>query len=517
MSPPSRLLASTAALAILLTGCGGEGDEAGIRHVLVITLDTTRADHLSCYGGSRFETPALDALADQGVRFEDCTAPAATTLSSHASLMTGTYPHRHGAVRNGFALDPGNRTLAESLREMGFWCAAVVGSSALVARTGLDQGFHHYDDAFDESISAGGNDQAQRRASSVTEAVLTHVDEVLARPGSDGARLFLFAHYFDPHAPYAPLPEFAQGAKLAVGDFDDIERAVRSHQQRVLGEPLGQQAVISGGLRPALAAPIDARPSSLDRDLAFLYGAEVVGMDREIGRLLAGLTARGILDDTLVVVTADHGETFWERGNFWNHGLWVGQSDVHVPLLVRPPRSTFSGQGRTVAEPVSGVDVAPTILDLLGATPEPEADPGRGRSLVAALDGSALPPRAVFSEATQPGPSLESGDALPWRGARKPHAARLGRWKLVAADYLSARQLFDLASDRDESVDLLADDELTPEAQSALGELDAAYGKWRDAARPLPSEFDESQVPALIGLGYAEAGGEEPEAGAKER
>jgi len=481
--PPFALLG-------LAASCG-EGGASRPRNVLLITMDTTRADHLGAYGQVRFETPALDALASEGVVFEQCSSAAATTLSSHASLMTGAYPLRHGVVRNGFSVHPSNRTLAEALSDAGFRCAAFVASSALVSATGMNQGFGVYDERLDLPASPGGNDQAQRRAGSVTDAVLAHVDEQEAA-GAEGG-LFLFAHYFDPHAPYG-----APGSG-DVGGFGDIESAVGAQQQRVLGEGPGQQAVIGGGLPAALAGPTGAVPSPADERLAALYGAEVEYMDAEIGRLLAGLASRGVLEETLVVITADHGETFWEQGNFWNHGLWVGETDVHVPLIVRGPGAA---RGARVSTPVSGVDVAPTILDAVGLAPGPGDDPGRGRSLLPALSGAEIPRRAVFSEATQPGPRLEGAEGLPWAGAAKPQAVRLGPWKLVKAPYLGVRQLFDLASDPGERRDLLADPVLTPTSRDALEDLERAHAVWVGAAAPRPSAYDPDQAEALRSLGY---------------
>ena len=488
-------------LALGSLGACGQESAPGPRHVLLVTLDTTRADHLGAYGQAQFETPALDALAAEGTVFEQCSSAAATTLSSHASLMTGTYPLRHGVARNGFSIHASNRMLAEVLGEAGFRCAAFVASSALVSSTGLDQGFEVYDERLDLPASPGGNDQAQRRAASVTSAVLGHVDEVLGADGADGAnggeRMFLFAHYFDPHAPYG-----APGSPR-VADFDDIEAAVVAQQRRHLpaaATPPGQQGVISAGLPESLARMFAPAPGAGDLELAALYGAEVEYLDAELGRLLAGLAARGVLEDTLVVITADHGETFWEQGNFWNHGLWVGQPDVHVPLLVRGPGVRRRAR---VGTPVSGVDVAPTILEAVGLSPGAQDDPGRGRSLLKALRGGALPDRAVFAEATQPGPLLEGGEGLAWPGERKPQAVRLGPWKLVVAPYLGLRQLFHLGADPGERRDLLVGD-LSAEARDALGILERAHAAWRGAASPRPSAFDPAQAEALKGLGYGD-------------
>ena len=497
MTLQDPLQATALALLAALAGCGGAEAE-GPRHVLLVTLDTTRADHLGAYGQARFETPALDALAAEGAVFEQCSSAAATTLSSHASLMSGTYPLRHGVARNGFSVDGSNRMLAESLGDAGFRCAAFVASSALVAATGLDQGFEVYDQRLDLPASPGGNDQAQRLAASVTTAVLDHLDAALAED-ADG-RHFVFAHYFDPHAPYG-----APGAGR-VADFDDIEAAVVAQQRRLVDEPPGQQGVIASGLQGPLARPLRAAPGPGDLALADLYGGEVEYLDGQVGRLLAGLAARGLLEDTLVIVTADHGETFWEQGNFWNHGLWVGQPDVHVPLIVRGPGVRA---GARVATPVSGVDVTPTILDAVGLPPGAADDPGRGRSLLGALAGAPLADRAVFSEATQPGPLLERGEDLAWSGDRKPQAVRLGPWKLVIAPYLGERQLFHLGDDPGEQRDLLRG-RLSEVQADALTDLERAHATWRAAASPRPSAFDPDQAAALRSLGYG--GGAEPDA-----
>jgi arylsulfatase A-like enzyme len=171
---------------------------------------------------------------------------------------------------------------------------------------------------------------------------------------------------------------------------------------------------------------------------------------------------------------------------------------------VRLPHAEAAGV--EVPVPVSGVDVAPTVLEAVGLTDgAAPTDPGVGRSLLGAIRGEPLGDRAVFTEATQPGPSLEKGTGLAWLGASKPQAARLGSWKLVRAPYLGLIQLFDLKSDPFENVDLMASGALAPEARAALDELELAIGLWLRAANPRPSEFDESQASALGALGYAEA------------
>ena len=503
MKSASRRPLCLALAALGCLSCGDGGEEPAIRHVLFLTLDTTRADQLGCYGNPEVKTPAIDQLSREGTRFADCTSAAATTLSSHVSLFTGTYALHHGVPRNGFVVDAANRTLPEILADNGFWCGAFLGSAALTSRTGFDQGFDHYDEAFDVPASPGGADQSQRRAASVTSAILEKVDELRGRDGGADARLFLFAQYFDPHAPYAPpADEVARyGAKFPVGDFGQIEAAVRQQQVRAGVEPVGQQGVIGGGVSEELMRGAPGVPTETGRTLARLYAGEVSSMDKEIGRLLLGLRMRGLLDDTLVVVTADHGETFWEHGNVWNHGLWVSQTDVHVPLIMRVPGA---GTGRLVTEPVSAVDVAPTVLDLLGLFEDVGAAGFDGRSLQDALLGGALPERPIFAVATQPGPALEAAEPRrAWRGARKPRAVRRGPWKLIEAPYLGMTQLFHLGRDPRETDDLLARQPIPDDAAEMRVRLEGDMRAFEQSARPLPSSFDAEQSKLLLGLGYA--------------
>ena len=504
---------------LLAAGCGGDGESAGaeipngIRHVILLTLDTTRADHLGCYGNPSVKTPALDQLAREGVLFEACQSAAATTLSSHVSMMTGTYPLWHGVPRNGFTIDRSNVTLAEALDAQGFWCAGFLGSAALTKRTGIDQGFDHWDEGLSQPIEPGGNDQLQRRADTLTDAILDHVETTLSKPGAEDARLFLFAQYFDPHAPYAPPGDLRQryGATLAAGGFGQIEQAVVEQQRRATGRSLGgQQGVIAGGLTPELIRGATGAATDMGLELSRLYAGEITFTDREIGRLLLGLKSLGVLDESLVIVTADHGETRWEHGNAWNHGLWVSQTDVHVPLIMRLPEAFAEGnaeRGATVKTPVSGVDLMPTVLDLLGQNVTGPGSGFQGRSLARGLRGQGLDDVPVFSEATQPGPSLErpekGQEPLPWLGARKPCAVRLGNWKLVSAPYLQLEQLFELEQDPGER-----HDRLTGEDADSLGaarKLRAELVKWRAVAAPKVSSFDKSQAKGLSGLGYSEA------------
>lgn len=467
----------------------------------MVSMDTTRADHLGCYGDPRGLTPNLDALAARSVRFEAVTSPAPTTLAAHSSIMTGSYPQTHGVARNGFTLNEENVTLAELFADQGWHTAAVLGSFALESRFQFDQGFQFFDESFDMGIE-GGRDQNQRSARLVTDAALTHFDRAQAE------RSFSFVHYFDPHVPYEAPATFTAQAGVPEGQprvaDADIEARVTALQAKILPKGLGLSAVIGGGLPPQLLEYADGVPDAEDLAFAAAYAAEVAFMDHEIGRLLEGLRSRGLLEHTLVVLTGDHGETFWEHGDFWNHGLWLHETSVHVPLLLAFPDGR--GAGLVVSEPVSTVDLLPTLAELFELAMPMRAE---GTSLLTAVDGGALAERAIFSVATQPGAILESQD-LPWANAAKPHSVRKGSWKLVLAPYLeNYQQLFHLGRDPGERKNLLRGS-LGPAAQAALADLRAELSEFRASARPLASGFDRSQyedtVRRLQGLGYSDAG-----------
>ena len=490
-------------LCLLVAGCtrdAGSGDAERPKHVILISLDTARADKLAPWGGEQALSPSLAALALESVVFLDASSPAPTTLAAHTSMMTGRPPRAHGTPRNGFMVHPDNVTLAELCGHAGLQTLAVIGSFALESLFGLDQGFARYDEDFGLEYKPGLYDQNQRRASDVTTRALQLLDEELAQDSAAG--LFLFAHYFDPHAPYDPPDWALSEVGLAPGtraDLKEIAKAVSDQQHAAAGVRLGQRWVFSNGLRAELLDGASGEPSERGELLAQLYDAEVRALDRELGRLIDGLMERGVLDDAMLIVTGDHGETFWEHGDFWNHGLGLYQTTLHVPLLVRLPDGARGGH--LVQEPVSTLDLVPTICQALGV-PSP---PGLvGVDLSPAWAGQALGARVLFSEATQPVGEVEKEQL--WPNAAKAKSARQGRWKYILTPYLGNREeLYDLSVDPGESRNLLLNPDV--EALEKAAGLRADLEHWVGLHSPLPSRFNSAQTDAVLqrleALGYA--------------
>lgn len=295
-------------------GCdrGGSGRPPGAGlSVILISMDTTRADHLACYGHPRIETPNIDRLAGEGTLFARCSASVPLTLPSHASILTGTHPYVHKVRSNGaFQLHADNLSLAEVLRDAGYATAAQVGAFVMNRQFGLDQGFATYRDVrFDTAAAAQLAPQAEITAEAVTDGALALLQEVADRP------FFLFVHYFDPHEPYAAPWRFAS--------------------------------------------------QYLDS-----YVAEIAYTDAQIGRLLEAVTARGLDRRTLIVLTGDHGEG---RGQHYEdtHGYFLYETTLAVPLILWAPGRIPASQ--RIEAQVRTVDIAPTALAFLGLPPLPDA------------------------------------------------------------------------------------------------------------------------------------------------
>ncbi len=456
--------------ALALGGCSGPSLDPGVpRHVVVISIDTARADHFGFLGSEHVRTPGLDAFAREAIVFTDYMTVVPTTLASHTTLFTGKYPHHHGTPRNGFMINEANVMLAETLQEAGFHTAGFAGSFALDARFGFAQGFDHYDQDFDIYVGDNGVDQNQRLAEQVTDAALAYLDEAGVPD-----RLFLFAHYFDPHAPYsAPAP------------FDTAYDPQGTH-----------------GLYPpeAIKRYEGFSPEQKERGirrLAMQYASEVSYTDHHVARLLDDLARRGLLDETLVVVTTDHGECLWEHGEEFDHGRTVYQATMHAVCAMRLPGGELGGT--RVDELIAGIDVLPTILDLLDLELPAGVD---GESVPLRSVGEGIAPRVRFGEATKPRSQAETDPR--WTNIRKARCIRDGRHKYVWTPYLGTQELYDVVGDPRETTNLL--EAPTDETLRLAADMRARLEAWTDSAQPLPSAFDSSQteesIRRLRSLGY---------------
>jgi len=465
-------MVAATALVVLITlgGCGGSDVPPGAaRHVVVISIDTARADHFGFMGSETVRTPGLDRFAQESVVFTDYMTVVPTTLASHTSLFTGKYPHSHGTARNGFIVNEGNVMLAEVLKEAGFSTAGFAGSFSLDERFGFAQGFDHYDQEFVIYVGDEGADQNQRLAEHVTDVAINYLEE-------EGVpdRLFLFAHYFDPHAPYAaPSPYDTMYDPL--GTHGLLPAAAIKHRSDLTAEEV-QEAV---------------------RRLGMAYASEISYTDAHVTRLLDDLRDRGVLDDALVVITTDHGECLWEHGEEFDHGQTVYQATMHGLCVVRLPGGEMGGT--RVDDLVASIDVMPTILNLAGLAPQ------------TGMDGEAIPLRSAegdvgsrtrFGEATKPRSSAETDPR--WTNIRKARCLREGGRKFITTPYLGTEEMYDLLADPHERIDLLAGS--SGEVPGDASGLRVRLDEWSDRALPLPSRFDSSQteesIRRLRSLGY---------------
>ena len=270
--------------------------------MVLVTIDTLRADHVGAYGAGRADTPALDALAAEGTLFRHCVCQAPLTLPSHASLLSATQPLFHRVRDNGaFQAPPELELVSEALQKLDFATAAFIGGYVLHGKWGLNQGFDLYSDRFDPGPGRDLVLLAKKRAGEVLGDARSWLEK------QKGRRFFAWIHLYDPHFPYEPPP------------------------------------------------PFDRRPGQP-------YRGEVEYADHELGRFFAFLKEKGLYERTLILVTADHGEGLDDHGE-QKHGYFLYETTVHVPLIVRAPRRF---KARDVKTTVQLTDLAPTILDLLG-------------------------------------------------------------------------------------------------------------------------------------------------------
>jgi arylsulfatase A-like enzyme/Tfp pilus assembly protein PilF len=391
-------------------------------NVVVVTLDTTRADRLGCYGFAGVRTPHLDALAADGVLFEQAMATVPLTFPSHSSMFTGLVPPKHGVRDNGgFFLEASKTTLAERLKAGGWATGAFVSAWVLDSRWGLDQGFEHYGDHFDlnkyKTISLG---TVQKPGGQVMDDALRWMETVKDR------RFHSWIHLYDPHTPYEPPPEYE-------------------------AQYPGQR-----------------------------YVAEIAYTDSVVGRLTGWLRERGLMERTIVVVMGDHGESLGAHGES-THAFFIYDATQQVPFIVRTP---WGYRGRAASQ-VSGVDLMPTVLDLVGLPPVEGID---GRSLLRLVQHPRVDlPGLAYAETYFP--RYHFG----WQHLR---AVRDGRYKYVDAP---RPELYDVLADPGETRNLYKS--FSKRGDEMRQRLEALAGNGQEAA-PKKDDMDPDTLQRLAALGY---------------
>jgi arylsulfatase A-like enzyme/Flp pilus assembly protein TadD len=383
MTTAKLALASILAIA-LLSACSRPKAPERSPNVLVITVDTLRADRLGCYGFDAARTAHIDKLSREGIRVEHAVASAPITMPSHTSIFTGFDPPAHGVRDNGtFPVPAEIDTLAERLKSVGYQTQAFVSAEVLHSRYGLDQGFDGYDDQLWNEAEQTDFKRQERSGEKTMDRVLRWLTQ---RPAS-AEPFFLWVHLFDPHQPYTPPPPEARVA-----------------------------------------------PTPYDGEIAFV--------DRQIGRLVEALEKNGSLDETILIFTSDHGESLGEHGED-THAVFIYESTIRIPLIFRYPPKLPAG--KVYAQSVRSVDLMPTILGLADQAPAKVQGTDLSKALVGSDPAPALPqyseslyPELAFGMAPLHGLRLDD-----WTYIRAPHAELYNR----ATDPAEARNLLDASKD----------------------------------------------------------------------
>lgn len=396
--------------------------------VLLVSIDTCRADYLGCYGYQGAITPHVDALAGESLLFAKVLSPVPITLPAHCSILTGCYPPGHGVHDNmTYRLAEGKTTLAEILKEQGYTTAAVTGAFVLDSQFGLSQGFTDYDDRLEQSASAGVADLNQRRAGEVTARAVQWIDQHHAEP------FFLFLHYYDPHVPYDPPAPFAER-------FADN-----------------------------------------------LYAGEIAYADHCIGQVLDRLKALERYEETLIILTADHGEGLGEHDEA-GHDFFIYGSTVNVPLIVKLPGTR---EPLRIEDFVSLTDIVPTILGALGQPIPPHVD-GEDLSDYQESRRAGGMERELFCESLTP----TAYACSPLLGIV------MDRWKYIEAP---RPELYDLLQDPQEICNLADEDPtradyMCRQLQARLVEITADPQETAETERR--GALDPAAQERLASLGY---------------
>jgi arylsulfatase A-like enzyme len=455
------------AVVVVVAGLANWHVGPGGPNVLLIVVDTMRADHLGAYGYPRPTSPTLDALATRGMRFARAYSTSSWTGASVASILTGLYPDTHGLERHNSILSKDVPLVSEAFHEAGYDTGAISANPAFVTpELGFGKGFGEFQLLHKGATTADAPEDHVWENSKSTKLVAVATAERVTDAALEwirrrrGTPFFLYVHYFDPHASYFPPPEYAR--KFGVAPDDPI------------AGPLQRIATVG-------AVPTD--PSQLAKVVA-LYDGEIAFTDAEIGRLIAGLDSL-IASPTITMVTADHGEEFGDHGGM-QHGSTLFEEQIHVPLIVadHPPGTAPLIPGTTIETAFSLVDVWPLLAGLTGIA----SSPGKPPITPAAI--AMMPDSPVFAD-------------LQTNRKRHRWAMVTDPWKLIV-QHDQTPLLYELRTDPRERSDRSADDtERTRSLQAGLEARNAACAEARVGGSPAKTvELTEERSERLRALGY---------------
>ncbi|GJM20927.1 MAG: hypothetical protein DHS20C15_08420 [Planctomycetota bacterium] len=460
------------ALVLGLFACGEPPSEADEPlNLLLVTLDTTRADQLGLYGWIAPTSPNLDALGAGGVVFERAYAPMGQTFPTHSTILSGLGPREHGVLENHSLLGERVATIAQTLRAKGWDTAGCIGAKVLSERTGIARGFDHWDERMPEREE--GRATAERPAEQVADALIAWWD-ARAESASGSKPWFAWAHFFDAHQPFV-APE----AFLDALDARAIAQQIAADPERWLGQS-------------------DLPPTEVVLAIAERwreYGAEIRYVDAQLGRLLAELEARGERERTVIVVVGDHGEGLTTHGEF-GHGVNLYDELMHVPLVIAAPGGVDAGAGAgtRLAEPFGLVELRPLAEGLL-------LDGGERGGWNTLVRTGRLPSEPVFLERPH-----FSEQALIKRSGKRLDPYEFGSmlavvhqgWKLLRQPS-GVEVLFDLRNDPGEVHDRSQQE---PELHARLAALLDEWLERHPVSDSGPVELSEERLRELEELGY---------------
>ena len=425
------------------------------RNLVLVSIDSLRADHVHCYGYPRPTSPTLDRLAAEGVRFATAYSVSSWTLPAHATMLTGRYPLSHGAIEATRRISPQVPSLAAQLGEQGFKTGGFVSYEFLRRRYGFHVGFDHYDD-FTTDLNTEAEERKARTGPILNQQVIPWIEAHRDQP------FFLFVHYFDVHWDYDPPPPY---------------------------DTMFDAQYEGPDLRPFLDNPAihPGMPKRHLDHLIALYDGEIRFNDDVLREVVDSLDRLGIGQDTLLIITSDHGDEFFEHGDT-GHTNTLYDEVIWIPLIVRWPKGIPGG--RSVDLPVSLVDLAPTVYGLLGLDPPAGLE---GRSLVPLLLGGQLPATPIYAHLTS---------------RKRPNnwaMVRTGSLKYLQHLRMPRAELYDLNVDSLEQKSRLPSGESRPLADSLFTWLQQEWEDYRELSRNgLDIVIDDSNTKKLRALGYIE-------------